>query len=535
MPRALTCTVSSLRLPGEPLASPDLAARVDEKIMRAHIENLGHFPSHPSATLTHEQHLRLRQAGHLVRLFDPNNERMLPARPAQPMHVNVVHRDGNALSVRLAKPLPPPGADIDSDSDTLIDSGVVLRAADTIVTRDQWYMFVRAERVSASGVTFLATIMPRDVFDTIKTRRAELLACYGMPPPEASPDEDDDEMEDESESAASPTLPTPLYPASLPPTPVVSAPPPTPAAALPATPKPAAASLPPTPAAAATPSLPPTPAAVATPSLPPTPAAAALPPTPTPAAAAASLPPTPASGGDIDDDDVPVLAICAPKQPESDDDDDDVPISSAKRACVADGDAQKAAPAAPASVPRKRKPAPPKPVPVVVPGARVPVPPAAEAARQLLLYMHNLRKDVPEESVGMLLAPASRAAGLMLAARLEAARKTRMATVVRGMLDGKLTLSSRVEKDTKFGGTCELNGMLVGPFEHGVFVTISGIRMRVAPSTARWLRGIDAMLHFDTAVLARHRPTAADKADEFAATAAALVAAHAAQIDAVYA
>jgi hypothetical protein len=213
--------------------------------------------------------------------------------------------------------------------------------------------------------------------------------------------------------------------------------------------------------------------------------------------------------------------------PADDDEDDDAPASAAKRAC---GDEQRSIPRARPAAPRKRKPAA-APAPV----ARAALPPAVEAARQMLCYLNGPRDAAPPvENVDLLLAPASREAGLILAQRLQAARKPILAEVVRKMALGELTLSTTTAVVKEYGGKCQLTGVAVGALDHCVYVDIGELRPCVAPRTLAWLRGIDAMLHFGSAVLCAYRPRAADAADNFAATAATLVAEHAARIAAVH-
>lgn len=495
MPHVLDPSVAKLRLPGEALTAESLARRIDEQIMRPIIEKPGQLTIRPSAALSAADCARLQRASAWVTLVDPDNTRMLPAARSNPLPVTAIcHRvDPSTIAMWLRNPLPPP--DASAEPDELIDSGQVVPAIDSVVTRDQWHMYYKAEKVGPAMVSILPTFLKKPVLDAIVSRRSELVACYGVPDDSSDDDADDSDDDDMSDVGAS-------APLSVPPSPA----PPTPAAAsapLSAPPTPAAPAPPLTPARAV--SAPPTPAA----SAPPTPAAAAAPPTP-----AAPAPPTPATAAAV-------------PLPADDDEDDDAPASAAKRAC---GDEQRSIPRARPAVPRKRKPAA-APAPV----ARAALPPAVEAARQMLCYLNGPRDAAPPvENVDLLLAPASREAGLILAQRLQAARKPILAEVVRKMALGELTLSTTTAVVKEYGGKCQLTGVAVGALDHCVYVDIGELRPCVAPRTLAWLRGIDAMLHFGSAVLCAYRPRAADAADNFAATAATLVAEHAARIAAVH-
>lgn len=510
MPYVLDPSVAKLRQPGEPLTSESLAQRIDELIMRPKIEAPGHLTSRPPANLSAAEHTRLQRASSWAVLVDPSNTRMLPAAPANPLLVTAIHHRvaPDTIAVWLGKPLPPPTV---TDTEELIDSGCVLPAVDSVVERKEWYMYLKAEAIGDAAVAFLPSVMDKKVFDTILARRAELVACYGPLAAPANDDEDDDEASDsdavdsddidamfDDAGGSAPSLPpTPIHPAELP------------------TPTPA-------------------------------PAAVAAPPTPTPAAAA---PPTPA-------------AAAAPEpesESESESDDDAAPVSAAKRVCA---DEQKAVARPAPAQPRKRKPAAArvepesesesdddaadaqkaaprrprnrKPAAASV-NPRVEPPPAVEATRQMLCYL-NGGKDAapPAENVDLLMAPASRAAGLVLVQRLRAARKPKLAEIVRRMTLGELQLAPTAVVAKEYGGKCQLTDTAVGAIDHCVFVTLGDMRPAVAPRTLAWLRGIDAMLNFGRTVLCNYRPRAADAADNFAATAAALVNEHIAKINAVY-
>ena len=153
----------------------------------------------------------------------------------------------------------------------------------------------------------------------------------------------------------------------------------------------------------------------------------------------------------------------------------------------------------------------------------------------MLCYLNSASDAAPPaEHIDALLAPVSRAAGLVLAQRLRAARKPILAEVVRKMALGELELLPVTATATERGGKCELTGAVVGGLDYRVFATIGELRPCVSPRTLAWLRGIDVLLHFGRAVLCTYRPRATDAADSFAATAAAFVADYAARIAAVY-
>lgn len=518
MPHVLDPSVSKLRQPGEALTSESLAQRIDEQIMRPKIEQRGHLTTCPPAALSAADYTRLQRASSWATLVDPENKRMLPAAPSNPLPIAAIcHRvDPSTIAVWLRKPLPPPDTSADAEPDELIDSGRVVPAIDHVVTRENWETFRRAERTGPNMASIVLSVFKRPVREAILTRRAELVACYGaLDDSVDSSDDDSGDNESDDTPGGADAPPTPAPAASAPtPTPAAASAPPTPAPVVSApTPTPAATFAPPTPAPVVSAPTP-TPAVA---SAPPTPAPVALAPTPTPAVT--SAPPTPAAASAP-----PTPAPVAAGPSEDDDDDDDAPVSAAKRVC---GEQQKSIPRARPAAPRKRKPA-----VAPAPAVRAVLPPATEAARQMLCYLNGPKDAAPPvENVDLLLAPAAHEAGLKLAQRLRAHRPL-LSEIVRKMTLGELVLSPITIVAKEYGGKCDLTDMPAGPLDHCVYVNISGLRPCVAPRTLAWLRGIDAMLRFG-ATLCTYRPCAADIADNFAAAAATLVAEHAARVAAV--
>jgi hypothetical protein len=137
------------------------------------------------------------------------------------------------------------------------------------------------------------------------------------------------------------------------------------------------------------------------------------------------------------------------------------------------------------------------------------------------------------ETLRKMLGPISAAAGRALVKRLQLAKKLRLAEIVRRMTDDNVRMVLHAGDGTR-GGVCDLMEEPMGVGQMAVFVEFGDLLPRIAPATYEFLLGVEAMLHFDSAVLCAHRATAVDAADGFAATAAALVAEYAARVDAVY-
>ena len=519
MTRVLDPSVSKLRRANEPLQSRELAARIEQQIMREQIENRRHLPSPPLSALSADNIAHLTAAGRWTTLVDPQGKNMLPARPAVPQHVAIYHKVAkDTIALTLRTPLPPPTAE-SGDTEELIDSGIVLAAADTVVSRDNWNLYLRAERAGPVQLRLFTKWLPKPVREAIQTRRGELERCYGLcndaaactDSSDAASDSDDSDDESASESSAMDDAYADDVLVPETPLPVCTANPPTPASSQAA--PPVRAAKPPTPVS----SQPANPPSVVATDL------VVTHRTPTSSQAAEPAKPQP-----LHRDLLP-----------SPEDDDEHPLPFSKRQCVADkADVPVVAPPAdaPASPSFPRPPRPPRKrkAPAPPPAASHTLPPeATQAAQNVLLCLAGRGDTASVETLRKMLGPISVAAGQALVKRLQLAKKLRLAEIVRRMTDDNVRMVLHAGDGTR-GGVCDLMEQPMGVGQMAVFVEFGDLLPRIAPATYEFLLGVEALLPFAGRVLCALRATAADAADGFAATPAALVAEYAARVDAVY-